>query len=186
MDVGVFEPTKSVFDDLPLERDQIWAEAVALFRCGEPLYMTRDLEAQAMAAQEEKMESSPKEGIIRDFVELKIPKDWYTRTKEQRLAYWTFEQKDYKGTLVERDRVCAAEVWVECLGGDLKLLKRADAIEINKILEKIDGVKQYNSSYRFGCYGRQKGFLIASTTKKDGVNLSTFVLSTVNQIKKES
>lgn len=159
VDVGEFEPTKSVFEDLSNERDQVWAEAVAVYKCGEPLYMTKELEDYALSAQETKMEQSAKEGIVRDFAEKLVPVDWNGRTKEQRAAYWAFEHKDYKGELVPRDRICAAEVWTECLGGDLKMMRRAETIEINKILERLPRFMKIKTSQRFGCYGVQKGFL---------------------------
>jgi hypothetical protein len=63
---------------------------------------------------------------------------------------------------VERDRICAAEVWCECLGGDLKYMKRADALEINCILARLPGWKRLNVMYRFGSvYGHQRGFIKA-------------------------
>lgn len=40
IDIDERERTKSVINDLPGERDQIWAEAVTRYKAGEPLYLT--------------------------------------------------------------------------------------------------------------------------------------------------
>jgi putative DNA primase/helicase len=61
---------------------------------------------------------------------------------------------------VERDRICAEEVWCECFGGDLKYMRRVDALEINSILIGSEGWKRLNTMYRFGsAYGHQRGFI---------------------------
>jgi len=61
---------------------------------------------------------------------------------------------------VERDRICAAEIWCECLGGDLKFMRRGDAVEINCALASLPGWKRLDTMYRFGsAYGHQRGFV---------------------------
>ena len=159
IDVGVQPHTKSVFQDLDGERDQLWAEAVALWKAGEPLYLAPELEAAAREAQEDHREVSPREGIIRDFVERKIPEDWSTWSRVQRQAYWNGGIKgDVK--LVDRERVCALEVWVEALNGDVKNMKYLDAKEINSVIEGMPGWERVKSSLRFGPeYGKQRGFI---------------------------
>ena len=61
--------------------------------------------------------------------------------------------------VVPRDRVCALEVWVELLNGDPKKLTRAQSIEINDVLRKIEGWEQPLGGIRFPHYGKQKGFI---------------------------
>ena len=56
------------------------------------------------------------------------------------------------------DRICALEIWVELLNGDVKKLTRAMAIEINDVLRKTKDWKQSQNPIRFMIYGRQKGF----------------------------
>ena len=60
---------KDVWKDLPSEVPQIWAEAVALFRLGEPLILSDEAERIAELAREEHMESSYSEGAIIEFLE---------------------------------------------------------------------------------------------------------------------
>ena len=60
--------------------------------------------------------------------------------------------------LVEREKVCIAEIWQVCLGGDLKYLKKRDSIELNGILTGLNGWIRNKNPKFFGKYGRQKGF----------------------------
>lgn len=159
IDVGVQPHTKSVFQDLDGERDQLWAEAVALWKAGEPLYLAPELEAAAREAQEDHREVSPREGIIRDFVERKIPERWSTWNRVQRQAYWNGGIKG-DAKLVDRERVCALEVWVEALDGDVKNMKYLDAKEINSVINEMPGWERAKNPVRLGPeYGKQRGFI---------------------------
>nr|DAD69036.1 MAG TPA: virulence associated protein E [Siphoviridae sp. ctFiA6] len=150
--------TKSVFNDLPKERDQIWAEAYFYWQLGEKLHLPKDVEAMARLVQEEHREVSIKTGMVRSFVEKEVPEGWNTYSLEQRRAYWSFEYKSYKGKLMKRDRICAAEIWTECFGKDASTARRQDTMEINGILGSLDGFKYCNKAMKFGCQGVQRGY----------------------------
>jgi putative DNA primase/helicase len=160
VDVGKQQATKSVFKQLPEEVDQIWAEAFMRYRIGEKLYLEGTVADEAMKQQEEHKESNPKEGIIKEFVSRKIPNDWMKRDLAARRIYWNSEFKAEDSNLVVRDRICAAEIWCECLYGDLKLMRRSDAVEINGILSDLTGWERAQGALKFGnYYGVQKGFI---------------------------
>ena len=156
--LGKQKPKKNIFQELPAEVDQVWAEATARWMLGEPLYMSGDVAKVAQEKQETYREASPKEGVIREFLEKKIPTDWKEKSQAQRRSFFNseFQVKD-ESSMVERDRICAAEVWCECFGGDLKQMRGQDTIEINGILNCIDGWQRI-SSVRFGPYGTQRGY----------------------------
>lgn len=159
VEVGLQPPKKSVFEDLEQEVDQIYAEAFMYWQLGEPLYLTGEAAEIAKQKQEEHQESNAKEGLIREFIERPVPVGWEKRDIATRRLYWTAEFGKYEGETVPRDRVCAAEIWVECFGGDLKHFRRTDAMEINSILATIEGWKRQSVAMRFGPYGVQKGFV---------------------------
>lgn len=161
VDLGKVPSVKNVFRQLPEEVDQIWAEAVVRWKCGEKLYLEGDVEEEAIRQQEEHKEGNPREGIIREFLERKVPADWNRRDLSARREFWSFAGKDYDESLLrERDRVCAAEIWCECYCGDLKMMKRSDATEINGILSCLEGWERAAGTLKFGSYyGPQKGFL---------------------------
>ena len=58
---------------------------------------------------------------------------------------------------MEREKVCVMEIWVECLGGDAKYLKRSDSTEIINVLTAVKGWKRNKSARRYGPYGVQRG-----------------------------
>lgn len=153
-------PAKNVFRQLPDEVDQIWAEACARWKCGEKLFLEGSAADEALKQQEDHKESNPKDGIIRDFLERRIPKDWNGRTRSEKRNYWISGMKPAdESLLVRRERVCAAEIWCECFMGDPKMMKRSDAIEINSILSSFPDWERQASPDRYGeGYGTQRGF----------------------------
>ena len=163
VDLEKKKPTKNVFSQLAEEADQIWAEAVAGWRCGEKLYLEGAVAEEAIIQQEDHKESNPKEGIVLEFLKRKVPMDWAQRDLAQRRAFWGMQNTGTEA-LIERDRVCAAEVWCECFLGDLKLMRKSDAMEINGILSAVPGWERAAGPVRFGSYyGRQRGYVKAST-----------------------
>lgn len=157
IDCGVQQRTKSVFKDLDDEINQIWAEAVMRYRMGEPLILSDELEHEAKQQQELHAEADPWEGIVSEFVDRKVPADWLSRSIAERKLHWSGEFGQYQGEVMERDRVCAQEVWLEALQGDARGMRRAEAMRINAILDKLPGWKKYNNVYRFGAHGKIKG-----------------------------
>ena len=157
VDVGVEPVTKSVWADLAGEIDQIWAEAVIRWRLGEPLYLRGELEEAAKAKQEEHREVSTREGIVLDFIAKQVPSDWAKWPLDRRRMFWAGAvQGDLK--LVDRDRVCALEVWCEALDGKQKDIRYIDTAEINGIIEACADWQKAEKTMRFGYCGVQRGF----------------------------
>ena len=159
VDVGVCPVKKSVWKDLPGEVDQIWAELYLYWALGEPLYLPDEIEALALEQQEGHRERSGKEGVIMDFLEKPIPSNWDQLDVAKRRMFWggCLQQGEGVG-LVPREKVCAIEIWVECLGGEKRHMKRADSVEINNILSASKGWKKNKSKRRYGPYGIVSGF----------------------------
>ncbi len=157
--VGEIPPTKDIFKDLDVEIDQIWAEAHFYFVLGEELILSDEAQAIAEEMQDLYRDVDPKEGMIVEFLNKKIPKNWYSLEPRDQRAFMTGSFKASEEIeLVEREKVCIAEIWQVCLGGDLKYLKKRDSIELNSILTGIQGwVRNRNPRY-YGSFGKQKGF----------------------------
>lgn len=157
IDVGEQPPIKSIWIDLPKEVDQLWAEAMARYVAGEPLYIEDpEMSKIAQEMQEKHRETNAKEGLIRHFLEIPIPTDYASMNLTDRRAFFT-------GTTFERPteprkKVCALEVWCECFGCDPARIKRVDAVEINQIINDTPGWKRVPNPFRFGYCGRQRGF----------------------------
>ena len=154
--LGAREPTKNVFEDLENEVSQLWAEAKTLYENGEKLYLPKNLEAVAREVQEDYREVDAREGLILEFIEREVPADWGEYSLQQRRAFWS-EDFEGKGELVPRDKICAMEIWCECLGKKQSEYEPFKARQINQVLSHLEGwakVKNVNSKV----YGQQRGY----------------------------
>ena len=160
VDCGLKPPEMSVWDDLPRESEQIWAEALTRFRQGEPLYLSSELEAEARRGQEEHNEvyADERTGRIQDFISQPIPEDWNSYSLQQRLDYWKTGQELWRSAdarLVPRKTVCAVELLAECFGERLDDRTRYRTKEINQILKSLSNCK-YEGQKRVPIYGVQR------------------------------
>ena len=160
VDVGVRMPSKNIWKDLPGEVDQLWAEAVQLWKQGEPLYMdTPKLDSLAKQAQAQHREDSVKEGMIQDFLEKEVPGNYDSLSLNNRRMFWAGNYNPGENIILcPREKVCALEIWCECFNGDPKSMRRADAVEINQILANTPGWTRNTVSRRYGYCGKQRGF----------------------------
>lgn len=142
------------------EVHQIWAEALELYRAGENIMeLTEETATVAQEEQEKHTSDDPRLGIIEQYLSVSIPADWESKTKFERQQYYSSVEA-FKGTPqgAERTKVCAIEIWTECLQqAEAKMLK-SDTRQINSILEKLGWVKN-DKLMRFGPYGPQRGFI---------------------------
>jgi len=157
IDCGLQQPVKSVFDHLDAEIEQIWAEAVMNWRLGESLILTGEIAEEAKRQQEGHAEQDPWESVIREFVERKVPVDWSKKDIGARKLYWSSEFGNPATETVERDRVCAAEIWVECFHEKVNRMRRSDTMRINDILSNLGGWEKKPTPLRYGPYGKVKG-----------------------------
>ncbi len=155
VDVGGGQTTKNIWQDLDGEIDQVWAEAVMRWRCSESLHLTGKIEEDAKDEQERHREAGHMEGIINDFVEKPVPKEWRWWPLDKRRSFLHGDIK-YEGELVPRDRICAMEIWCEALNGQMKDCTNRITREYNEILRTMQGWVPANIN--FGYCGKQRGF----------------------------
>lgn len=120
---------------------QIWAEALELYRRGESLELDREAEKEAEKQQGLHMQDDPREGIIKEWLE--------TPTHD--------EFSPFKGELL--DKVCAVQIWAECLDNKKGTLKPWEAKEICNIMRKMPGWEEAEKPMRIPDYGQQKVFV---------------------------
>ena len=155
------EPKLDVFKDLDHELDQIWAEAVQLFKNKEPLYLSAEEEQEAKKQQDDHSEESAKAGLIEEYLNKPITENWYQLSINDRRLY--IQGGDFgeepKGK-IKRTKTCVMEIWCELFNGDPKQLTPLNSREINEILKGLKGWKQYDGRLRFGkIYGVQRAFV---------------------------
>ena len=179
VDAWVQPPVKSIFNDLDeAEIDQIWAEAVMRWRLGEALYLSAEMEEEAELRRAAHLERDPLQGQIEEFLSRPIPYDWQKWDLERRRMFWAGGATDTM-KLIERDRICALEIWRECLFDHRASMPKPEAHRINTILEALPGWTR-GGAMRFGAgYGMQKGF---RRVEKMSTNMSTNPLKNVNHV----
>lgn len=162
VDVHPEKAVKDVWKDLDTKAvDQIWAEAVSLFRNGEKFYLwDEDIKRMAEEVQDSHLEESPLTGAVLAFLDKKIPKNWDEIDLCAKRDFIRGESfvSDIKGE-VYRDKVCALEIWCELFNGERKDLSRQKSKEINDIIEKTGEWIRAKSTFYLGTiYGHQRGF----------------------------
>lgn len=141
--------------------DQVWAEIVMRYSAGENWYLDNaKIEAVARQIQDAHTEMNGKQGVLEQFVERLLPKDWATRNLSQRLAYWNdgFDDEKQAGT-ERRKAICALEIHCELFGGTVKDYTPQKTREYNAMLKRLPGWKA-RSRINYGeIYGQQRGFV---------------------------
>ena len=134
---------------------QIWAEAMTIWKAREPLYLENDLLSAARKQQQAAMEADDREGLVRKYLEIRLPKSWDTMDLTERRVYLSgAEGAQEQGTII-RETVTNMEIFAECLGQDPARMKKQDSYEISSIMSRIDGWTR-SSGKKNTPYGRQR------------------------------
>lgn len=161
--------------DLMAERDQVWAEAVEVWRKGEKLYLPTNLEKEARERQAEFNDEAddPMKDMLIAYLEMKLPPEWNTWDLKRRRAYITDpDPLDATGTET-RERVCAAEFICERLGRDMgdkeyKYLAR----KVGRMMGELPGWERMGTSkHTQAVYGIQKSFRRTNESSPDDEDL---------------
>lgn len=152
---------RNLFEELDKDTvSKIWAEAKVYYDLGEELKLDPLMEDEARAIQEAHGEDSPKLGLITDYLDTLLPKEWPKMDLYQRRDFLhgdTFS-KPGEGEVV-REKVCAAEIWCEVYEKKLGDLTNYEAKEINKLLDKVPGWVKIKYPVKYGkIYGQQRGY----------------------------
>ena len=158
---------KDVWDELPEEREQLWAEAVHYYRQGEKLYLPHELEKAAQQRQDDHNEVAADEriGVIEAFIRRPIPENWEDMTAKQRRDFFQFGTAGEITALMEtmpRKTITAVEVLAECFGQTIDERTRYRTKEINQILRGFHWLRPIGLKYD-RVYGRQRTFEIDGT-----------------------
>lgn len=149
------QATKDIFSEFEPEIDQIWAEAVALYKNKEKLYLSKEANKIATMKQNEHRDIDARQGIVEDYLDLLLPENWDEMDIYERHAYITDPLAANKG-VKERMQVCTMEIWRECFGNTSKNPTRRELYEINDILRSLKGWKPLQKRQRVPQYGIQR------------------------------
>jgi hypothetical protein len=152
----------SVFDMTAETRDQIWAEAVALYECCEDAYLDADTEEEARQAQREALEYDEREGKVVEYLDTLLPEDWYNWPVESRIKF--FQDRDdplthqEEGTM-RRTKVCSMELWGECFGRSERAMTKQDSWDMSALMARVPGWDRAWDRERIPGYGQQRPFV---------------------------
>ena len=143
---------------------QIWAETLILYKNGESLTLDKDEVVLADIMQKQALEVDDREGLVKEYLEKKIPKKWASMSLNDRRYFLAGKDinSQEEGTEL-RQKVCALEIWSECFSKEPSSISKRDSYEIKTIMEKIEGWSAYDGSttgkLRFGNFGVQKAYV---------------------------
>lgn len=151
--------TKEPFQDLTeYEINQVWAEAMERYRNKEELYLSLEMEEQALKVQKEHSEYDERTDVIVKYLETKLPADWGAMDVYRRREYINGDDELKAEGVVSRKRVCAAEIWCEAFGGKQSDMSIHNTRFIHDIMRNLNGWEPYKSKTVFSGYGNQRAY----------------------------
>lgn len=149
--------------DMPV--DQIWAEAFMYYKAGEKLYLDADLEEEAREIQTEHTEEDDRTGLIVNYLNTLLPRNWDTMSINDRRSYLFDKDEIAVEGEIERLSVCVAEIWAELLRGDTKDMGPHNTKYIHQILASLPGWEKAKCNLTFPIYGKQRAYVINQNVK---------------------
>jgi hypothetical protein len=139
--------------------DQVWAEAVALYRGGELLFLSEEETALAADEREGFTEEDALAGLVEEFLETPVPDGWEEMSPDAR-KNWMAGRADGLtpvGTHLQTV-TCSTQLWVEALGNRLGAHSRTDLLQLNTVLKRLPGWRAEPTRRRMPYYGPQVVF----------------------------
>ncbi|NCB99937.1 MAG: hypothetical protein EOM34_04540 [Clostridia bacterium] len=148
---------KKVWDISREEVDQIWAEVKCLYESGESLLLSGDVAREAIKRQKAALISDPREEKVREYLDTRLPEDWYKRDLDKRRDFLYGSERPMPEATRMREFVCAQEIWCECFGNSLTKMESKDTYTIKKIMARMEDWEASGERQRLGAeYGRQR------------------------------
>ncbi|MBS1776019.1 MAG: hypothetical protein JSS64_07035 [Bacteroidetes bacterium] len=147
---------KKAFDITPHEIDQIWAEAVELYRKGENLYLPKELVEEATKIQKHHTEEHPWQAIIQNYLDTRVPDGWNKMNIYDRRAYLSGEETLHKEGNILRTRVCLQQIWDEAIAKGRDTIDERSARIIKDCMMNIEGWERVKELKKYGGYGPQR------------------------------
>jgi hypothetical protein len=108
------------------------------------LVLDGDAREEATQQQAAHMEMDPREGLIQEWLDSPVEDEWDSPDADAGPTY--------------RDRVCAAQIWTECLGNKKGSMRPWEGREICDILRRIPDWEERSGKARVPGYGVQRVF----------------------------
>lgn len=140
--------------------EQLWAEALHLYRQGERLWLDDSETALASLEREVFTEETPLAGLIQNYADTPVPANWDSMSPESR-SLWLMNAGDSFGDEQGTERIeylCTMQIWVEALGRRRGEHKRTDLLDIANAIKELPGWAP-GPNRHFPGYGTQKAYV---------------------------
>lgn len=139
------ERKKDVFNISADVIQQIWNEALTWFNKGQPVYLSKEIEAMADGYREQAQDENPMKALIVEYLNIKLPKKWseYSVMKKREYISNVMSNSIKSTGEVERQIITTREVLTELFNRDPQDELRGDneARKIALVLNNLDGWK---------------------------------------------
>lgn len=140
--------------------DQVWAEVLSWYKKdGAKLLPDKETMKEAREVQMAHTEGSEKVGIIKEYLDKKLPDAWQDMDLFERREYLrNYDPKDPNAKNI-RTKVCNLEIWCEAFENDKSRYIPSNGREFNAIMMSLPDWEPIKITRRFGeLYGQQRGF----------------------------
>ena len=142
-------PFSEEFEDVV---PQLWAEAMHLYRTGEPLYLSRSADAEADKARERHTITDDRQGLVKHWLDIPVPKDWDKFSASDRQTYY-MTPGEQTGN-VKRQTITLMGVWVECFYREPQRLSMMESMALRQLMDSLPDWKRSDTQADQG-YGKE-------------------------------
>jgi predicted P-loop ATPase len=148
--------------------DQVWAEAYHYYRQGESLLLPQELNETAEQAQRDAMEADERIGVVREFLDTRIPLEdtWNAKNSSERRCYFHYPepcQSDHR--FRKREYVSNIEIWMECFNKNKEDMQPKDSYVISGIMKRLTEWEKVDKPMKVSGYGLQRVYKRKSCTE---------------------
>lgn len=157
----VHAKNKVDFDALTDEYiNQVWAEAVQLYRDGEKLHFTAEETELLNEARAPYVQEDPLTGLVQKYADTPVPAGWDDMTLDERLEWRVNAATNFAPAGTETiNSLCALQVWCEVMGRRIGDHSVRDMADIQRVLRTLPGWVMHPVPRETAAYGRQQVFV---------------------------
>lgn len=160
IECGIHTPSKSIFskDDDSLESNvqQIYAEALHMYKNGERLYLSSEQDDMANTVREENEKNSPLFEYIYTYLSKKFPKDWNEYDSIYKKEFIKNESNYSLDDLTDLKQVSTQELLDFAIPDEYAKKHNIDSRKIKIVMSKVNGWMYSSTVYENG--NRTRGY----------------------------
>lgn len=137
----------------PAYVDQLWAEAVHMYKNGERLYLTDEESRLAELERDPFLEEDANAGLIHEYLETLVPMDWWSKSPDGRVQWLNDRAQGFEAEGDCRiERTCTRQLWREALNQTIAP-RQSDLLGLAASIKSLGWVS--TGTHRIPGYGPQ-------------------------------